>query len=100
MPRPDRFNDFTYERIGSVMKQLAKFRLRAHDAGSARAITPAGAGESPTAAGVSVLPNAARVAQKVERPRLLLVDDEERILNALSALFRYKYQVFTATNGG
>lgn len=82
------------------MKELAKFRLRAHDAGSAPGVTPAGGGESPSAGGVNVLPNAARVAQKVERPRLLLVDDEERILNALSALFRYKYQVFTATNGG
>jgi serine/threonine-protein kinase len=37
--------------------------------------------------------------QTVERPRILLLDDEERILNALSALFRYKYQVFTATDG-
>jgi serine/threonine-protein kinase len=37
--------------------------------------------------------------QAIERPRILLLDDEERILNALSALFRYKYQVFTATDG-
>jgi response regulator RpfG family c-di-GMP phosphodiesterase len=37
--------------------------------------------------------------QTIERPRILLLDDEERILNALSALFRYKYQVFTATDG-
>lgn len=34
-----------------------------------------------------------------ERPRILFLDDEDRILNALSALFRYKYQVFTATKG-
>ncbi|MEO5784555.1 MAG: response regulator [Casimicrobiaceae bacterium] len=34
-----------------------------------------------------------------ERPKILFLDDEERILNALSALFRYKYQVFTATDG-
>ena len=39
------------------------------------------------------------ILQKVERPKILLLDDEERILNALSALFRYKYQVFTATDG-
>jgi eukaryotic-like serine/threonine-protein kinase len=32
-----------------------------------------------------------------ERPRILFLDDEERILDALAALFRYKYQVFTAT---
>ncbi|HEX6136356.1 MAG TPA: response regulator [Casimicrobiaceae bacterium] len=34
-----------------------------------------------------------------ERPRILFLDDEDRILNALAALFRYKYQVFTATSG-
>lgn len=44
------------------------------------------------AAGVSAKPN-------TERPRILFLDDEDRILNALSALFRYKYQVFTATDG-
>ena len=39
------------------------------------------------------------VLHRVDRPSILLLDDEERILNALSALFRYKYQVFTATDG-
>ena len=34
-----------------------------------------------------------------ERPKVLFLDDEDRILNALAALFRYKYQVFTATTG-
>lgn len=34
-----------------------------------------------------------------ERPKILFLDDEERIVNALAALFRYKYQVFTATSG-
>jgi DNA-binding NtrC family response regulator len=36
----------------------------------------------------------------MERPKLLFVDDEERILDALGALFRYKYQVFAATSAG
>jgi eukaryotic-like serine/threonine-protein kinase len=31
--------------------------------------------------------------------RILFVDDEERILNALRSLFRHDYRVFTATNG-
>jgi serine/threonine-protein kinase len=44
------------------------------------------------AANLSLKPNA-------ERPKILFLDDEDRILNALSALFRYKYQVFTATDG-
>jgi len=33
------------------------------------------------------------------KPRILFVDDDERILNALRALFRGDYQVSTATNG-
>ncbi len=33
------------------------------------------------------------------KARLLFVDDEERILNALRSLFRHDYRVFTATNG-
>ena len=44
-------------------------------------------------------PASARTKPNTERPKILFLDDEERILNALSALFRYKYQVFTATNG-
>jgi serine/threonine-protein kinase len=34
-----------------------------------------------------------------ERSRLLLLDDEERIVSALKAPFRLKYHVFTATDG-
>lgn len=36
---------------------------------------------------------------KPDKPKILFLDDEERILNALNALFRFKYQVFTATDG-
>ncbi|MEP7067896.1 MAG: response regulator [Usitatibacter sp.] len=36
---------------------------------------------------------------KVERLRVLFVDDDERVLNALRVLFRNDYQVFTAENG-
>ena len=34
-----------------------------------------------------------------DRVRVLFVDDEERVLNGLRALFRLDYQVFTAENG-
>ena len=38
--------------------------------------------------------------EKVEpRMRILFVDDDERVLNALRALFRNDYEVFTAENG-
>jgi len=35
----------------------------------------------------------------IKQARLLLVDDEERILSALKSLFRQRYHVFTTTDG-
>ncbi|MBI5006421.1 MAG: protein kinase [Nitrosomonadales bacterium] len=35
----------------------------------------------------------------VKKARLLIVDDEERILTALKSLFRHRYHVFTTTDG-
>jgi DNA-binding NtrC family response regulator len=35
----------------------------------------------------------------MKKARLLIVDDEERILNALKSLFRQRYHVFTTTDG-
>ncbi|MBI5892012.1 MAG: protein kinase [Nitrosomonadales bacterium] len=35
----------------------------------------------------------------LKKARLLIVDDEERILNALKSLFRHRYHVFTTTDG-
>ncbi len=37
--------------------------------------------------------------RSVRKARLLLVDDEERILSALKSLFRDRYHVFTTTDG-
>jgi len=51
------------------------------------------------AATVPAAPLAPGASRAVERPKILFLDDEDRILNALAALFRYKYQVFTATTG-
>lgn len=34
-----------------------------------------------------------------EKPKVLLLDDEERILKSLNAIFRFKYQVFATTDG-
>lgn len=36
---------------------------------------------------------------QVKKVKLLLLDDEERIVNSLKAIFRFKYEVYTATNG-
>ena len=35
----------------------------------------------------------------VKRARLLIVDDEERVLSALKSLFRHRYHVFATTDG-
>ncbi len=35
----------------------------------------------------------------IKQARLLLIDDEERILTALKSLFRQRYHVFTTTDG-
>lgn len=42
---------------------------------------------------------AATVSGADKKARVLFVDDEERILNALRSVFRMNYQVFTAGNG-
>jgi serine/threonine-protein kinase len=44
-------------------------------------------------------PAPAKAEPADERRKVLFVDDDERILNALRALFRQEYQVFTADNG-
>lgn len=36
---------------------------------------------------------------QTEKVKLLLLDDEERIVNSLKAIFRFEYDVYTATNG-
>lgn len=42
---------------------------------------------------------AGSIATAGRNARILFVDDEERILNALRSLFRHDYRVLTATNG-
>jgi serine/threonine-protein kinase len=78
-----------YAKIASTVAER-----RARDGGDASARNGAAAADS-----AATRPDGAPMLQTIERPRILLLDDEERILNALSALFRYKYQVFTATDG-
>jgi len=69
-------------------------RLREqHQARHAESSSARPAAPTPAAAPERVAPRA------VGRPTILFLDDEDRILNALAALFRYKYQVFTATTG-
>lgn len=55
----------------------------------------------PVAAGAGTRPDAGANSANSprDRPKILFLDDEQRIVNTLAALFRYKYQVFTATDG-
>jgi serine/threonine-protein kinase len=48
---------------------------------------------------VAPAPAPAKAEPADERLKVLFVDDDERILNGLRALFRQEYQVFTADNG-
>ena len=56
------------------------------------------------AAGVGAAPastpdGAISLDQSVKKARLLVVDDEERILSALKSIFRMRYHVFATTDG-
>ncbi|QJR13417.1 protein kinase domain-containing protein [Usitatibacter palustris] len=53
------------------------------------------AGPQPDAAATAMF----AAASDTRKARVLFVDDEERILNALRTLFRNQYHVFTAENG-
>src|SRR6266542_1720917 len=80
------------------MNDLVKLRSQAPQASSAQGASATSAAAGIPATKLRALADRAPVAH-VAKPKILLLDDEERILNALSALFRYKYQVFTATDG-
>jgi serine/threonine-protein kinase len=58
---------------------------------------PAMAGRPSPAKAPATVPGGAVDTSKL--PRVLFVDDEERILTALRSIFRTHYQVFTATSG-
>ncbi len=61
-----------------------------------QAAKPAAAGPATTAAATPVAPAFDTGGKKA---KLLFVDDEERILNALRSVFRAQYNVFTASSG-
>ena len=58
---------------------------------------PSAAAAAPVAPASSPVPSAFDTGGK--KARLLFVDDEERILNALRSVFRNQYNVFTASSG-
>ena len=71
---------------------------------SAARLLNVGPAARPAATGENVLPalsgdSAISLDTSVKKARLLVIDDEERILTALKSLFRSRYHVFTTTDG-
>ncbi len=81
---------------GGVASLMDKARLLAgaRDAGVMGEAAAAAAAAAATAA-----PSTFATGGDTKKARVLFVDDEERILNALRTLFRGQYHVFTAENG-
>jgi serine/threonine-protein kinase len=71
-------------RLGALRKSIAQ---------------PAGDTAHGAAPATAQKPAAARQAGGARKPRVLFVDDEERVVNALRAIFRDTYEVETATSG-
>ena len=67
--------------------QLINAGVEARDAADSAAPPGAGAG------------GAISLDRSVKKARMLVVDDEERILNALKSMFRSRYHVFATTDG-
>ncbi len=60
---------------------------------------PEPASAAPAAAPEDRAAGAISLDQSVKKARLLVVDDEERILSALKSMFRQRYHVFATTDG-
>lgn len=63
---------------------------------AAASAAPASDGSVPPASSAA---GAVSLDQSVKKARLLVVDDEERILSALKSIFRLRYHVFATTDG-
>jgi len=82
---PATISETTTQRMDQALVQAAR-ALAGSPPSTAEAFRPAPA-------------PAAAAAPAAKKARILFVDDEERILNALRSLFRRDYHVFTAING-
>jgi serine/threonine-protein kinase len=71
-------------RLGALRKSIAQ---------------PAGDTAHGAAPAAAAKPVAAKTPAGARKPRVLFVDDEERVVNALRAIFRDTYDVETATSG-
>ena len=91
----------------SLNSDLADVKVSAPAPDSAALLSAArllNAGPAPTNAAGETLPpiggdSAISLDTSVKKARLLVIDDEERILTALKSLFRSRYHVFATTDG-
>ncbi|HEY7656967.1 MAG TPA: response regulator [Burkholderiales bacterium] len=90
---PAAATDVPTQRIDPKLVQAARMLAGMQQARTdARAEPPSKAAAAAAAQSPAALPGGGKA-------RILFVDDEERIVNALRSIFRSGYHVFTATNG-
>jgi len=87
-------HDITMPRKGGEETPSGTMRLRASSVNALRRAIATGPAEAPAATAESK-----SHATGGRRPRLLFVDDEERVTNALKSIFRDNYDVATAASG-
>jgi serine/threonine-protein kinase len=100
-PAPQTLADEPTQRIDPKLIQAARMLAGLQQPGPAAQppAAPAPAAAPPVAAPVAAPAEAAAPVASAGKTRILFVDDEERILNALRSVFRMSYEVHTATNG-
>jgi serine/threonine-protein kinase len=91
---PAALSDVTTQRIDDNLIQAARLL-----AGLEFKAPPAPGVTAPAPARPPVAAPEAVPAPDAKKPRIMFVDDDERILNALKSIFRANYHVFTATDG-
>jgi serine/threonine-protein kinase len=93
-PEVEDLTEVATQRLDDSLVQAARLLAGLQPLPAAPAAAPrAEPATAATAAAAAPAPAAAKKA------RILFVDDEERILNALRSIFRANYHVFTATSG-
>ncbi|HZM48238.1 MAG TPA: protein kinase [Burkholderiales bacterium] len=90
-PEPAALSEVTTQRIDTNLLQAARLLAGLPlEAPPMRPVPPPDATPQPTPAPTE---------DTSKKPRIVFIDDEERILTALKSVFRANYHVFTATDG-
>ena len=99
-PEPDAESpaDVTTQRLDQNLVQAARL-LSGMQLKAPAPFVPKASSPAAGLAGAQPAPATLPVTADARKPRIVFVDDEERILNALKSIFRTHYHVFTATNG-